>query len=158
MKKILLGLLIVSGVLFAQAENLEGLKFQDLKVAEDALCPVKNVLLHKNKNFIGVIQYNNGKMDVVSSPKYTFRLLLQEGRKNHTGIYKMYVTDYKTKRLIDAGGAYYVFGSILMTSGGDDVIPFRLEDDAKAFMKEYRGNTIFRHERMDKRFIDFLDK
>jgi len=142
---------------FAEVINLEGLKYQDLEMKDDARCPAKNVPLKENKDFVGVIQYNDGKMDVVSSPKYTFRLLLQEGRKNYKGIYKVYLTDYKTKRFIDAGSAYYVFGSNLLTVGGDDVIPFRLEEDAKAFLKKYKGSQIFRHDRMDKKFIDYLE-
>lgn len=143
--------------LFAQVINLEGLKFQDLEVKDDARCPVKNVPIKEYKDFVGVIQYNDGKTDVISSPKFTLSYMLEKGRKNYKGIYKVYLTDYKTKRFIDASEAYYVFGSNVLTAGGDDVIPFRLEKDAKEFKQKHNASQIYRHDRMDKRFLEYLD-
>ncbi len=143
--------------LFAEIANLEGLKYADLDIKKDARCPVKNVPLKEQKRFVGVIQYNNGKKDVLSSPKYTFQYLLEKGKKNHSGIYKVYVTDFNTKRFIDAGGAHYVFGSTMMTIGGDDVISFRLKKDAQTFKEQYSGTKIFGYDRMDKKFLNYLN-
>lgn len=157
MKKIIVITVLITMSLFAEVINFEGLKYQDLEINDNARCPAKNVLLKDNKDFIGFIQYNDGKRDVVSSPKYTLGYMLENGRKNYKGIYKVYLTDYKTKQFIDAAEAYYVFGSNILTVGGDDVIPFRLEEDAKAFKEKHKASQIYRHDRMNKRFLDYLD-
>lgn len=157
MKKIIFITMFFAISLVAEVISFEGLKYQDLEIKDGARCPVKNIPLKGNEDFIGFIQYNDGKKDVTSSPKYTLSYMLENGRKNQSGIYKVYLTDYKTKQFIDAAEAYYVFGSNVLTAGGDDVIPFRLEKDAKAFKQKHNASQIYRHDRMNKRFLDYLD-
>ena len=79
------------------------------------------------------------------------------GSEMSGGVKNIYVTDYKTKKIIDAKTAYYVFGSNIMSVGGDDVIPFALESDAKEFYKEKHGRQIYRFDRMTENFINYLD-
>ena len=44
-----------------------------------------------------------------------------------------------------------------MSVGGDDVIPFAKESDAQEFLEKNSGKKIYRHDRIDKKFIEFLD-
>lgn len=141
----------------AEVQNLLGLKYEDLNLKSDLICPVKRVSIKEHKDWLGFIQYNDGSIDPVSSTKYTFNFFFTDGAKHFAGVKKIYLTDFKTKELIDASEAYYVFGSTMMSIGGDDVIPFAKEEDAQEFLEAYKGKKIYRFDRMDKNFINYLD-
>ncbi len=156
MKYLALLLLLCSAVL---GKNLEfiGLSYKDLNISDTQVCPVKQVTLPQNKDFIGVVVYKDNSFDVTSSPKYTFKQMHHIEKTKEKEIANVYVTDYKTKKLIDTKTAYYVFGSTLMSIGGDDIIPFANQKDAQEFMQQYKGKKIYTIERMNERFIDFLE-
>lgn len=143
--------------LLANALQFEGLSYEDLKISPTQLCPVKQVALPKNKDFIGVIAYKDNSYDVMSSAKYTFKQMYHVQKSKKKEIANVWVLDYKTKKLIDSQTAYYVFGSTLMSVGGDDVIPFASQKDAQEFMQVHKGKQIYRVERMSEKFIDFLE-
>ncbi len=84
-------------------------------------------------------------------------MLIVQKREGQDSVKNIYVTDYKSKKLIDAKTAYYVFGSNIMSVGGDDLIPFSLENDAKEFFKVNNGKQIYRFDRMTENFINYLD-
>ena len=84
-------------------------------------------------------------------------MLIEQKREGQDSVKSIYVTDYKSKKLIDAKTAYYVFGSNIMSVGGDDLIPFSLENDAKEFFKVNNGKQIYRFDRMTENFINYLD-
>lgn len=44
-----------------------------------------------------------------------------------------------------------------MSVGGDDLIPFALESDAKEFFQGNKGKQIYRFDRMTENFINYLD-
>lgn len=84
-------------------------------------------------------------------------MLIVQKREGQDSVKNIYVTDYKSKKLIDAKTAYYVFGSNIMSVGGDDLIPFALESDAKEFFQGNKGKQIYRFDRMTENFINYLD-
>ncbi len=143
--------------LLANNLQFEGLSYDDLNISPTQQCPVKKVTLPKNKDFIGVVVYKDNSYDVTSSPKYTFKQMHHIQNTKEKEIAKVFVTDYKTKKLIDSQTAYYVFGSTLMSVGGDDVIPFASQKDAQDFMNQHKGKQIYRIDRMSEKFIDFLE-
>jgi len=154
--RILVVLALVASFVFANITNFVGLGYDDLNIKSDQACPVKGVVLVKNKDFIGVVQYSDGTYEVASSPKYTFQtsfVAIKEGKT----VQDIFLTDYKTKKLINAKDAYYVFGSTLMSVGGDDIIPFASESDANEFFTKNKGKKIFRIDRMNENFINYLD-
>jgi nitrous oxide reductase accessory protein NosL len=156
--RLLLTICLAFGLLFAyKAEDLIGKTYNDLGLKSELICPIKNVPIEKHKDWLGYIQYNDNTIDAVSSPKYAFNFFHTEALKHFAGIYKLYMTDFKTGKLIDASEAYYVFGSRIMSVGGDDIIPFANEADAKEFLEANSGKKIYRFDRMDKNFINYLD-
>jgi len=142
---------------FAEVESLVGKRYEDLKLENNLTCPIKFVPIAQYKKWLGYVQYNDGKVIPVSSPKYTFVYFNTESPKNINGIYKLYMTDFESGKIIEANGAHYVFGSRIMSVGGDDIIPFENERDAKIFLESNAGRKIYGFERMDKNFIDYLD-
>ncbi|MBE0497172.1 MAG: nitrous oxide reductase accessory protein NosL [Campylobacterales bacterium] len=149
---------MVLGLLFAaQAKDLSGKHFDALHLKPDLMCPIKAVPVEAYEKWLGYIQYNDNSVQAVSSPKYAFNFFHTEALKHFAGIYKLYMTDFKTGKLIDASEAYYVFGSRVMSVGGDDIIPFAEEADAQDFLEANSGKKIYRFDRMDKNFINYLD-
>lgn len=127
--------------------------YENLNLKDDYLCPIKDVKISKYKKWLGFVEYENGDIIALSSPKYTFAYL----NKNPENIKNIYVTDYETEKIIDAKKAFYVFGSKIASVGGDDVVPFEKEEDAKVFLEKNSGKNIYKYERMDKKFIDYLE-
>lgn len=155
--KYVLSAVLFCSTLYASSLQFEGLTYEDLNVTPTQLCPVKQVTLEKNRDFIGVVVYKDNSFDVMSSPKYTFTQKHHMEKTKEKEVAKLWLMDYKSKKLIDANSAYYVFGSTLMSVGGDDIIPFKNEADAKEFKKEHKGKKIFRVDRMNENFINYLE-
>lgn len=154
MKKLFFLLVFISVTLFGA--DIIGKEYKDLDLKQES-CPIKTVSILKHKDWLGYIELKDGKIVALSSPKYTFAYMLIEQKKDDKSVLNVYVTDFKTKKIIDAKSAYYVFGSNVMSVGGDDVIPFALESDAKEFYKEKHGRQIYRFDRMTENFINYLD-
>lgn len=154
MKKLFFLLVFISVALFGA--DIIGKEYKDLDLKQES-CPIKTVSILKHKDWLGYIELKDGKIVALSSPKYTFAYMLIEQKKDDKSVLNVYVTDFKTKKIIDAKSAYYVFGSNMMSVGGDDVIPFALESDAKEFYKEKHGRQIYRFDRMTENFINYLD-
>ena len=155
MKRIIFLFFILVSSLFS-AEIL-GKNYKEISKLVQEVCPIKNVDIDKHKDWAGFVELKDGSIVALSSSKYTFAYMLIEQKKDDKSVLNVYVTDYKTKKIIDAKTAYYVFGSNIMSVGGDDVIPFALESDAKEFYKEKHGRQIYRFDRMTENFINYLD-
>ena len=154
MKKLFFLLVFISVTLFGA--DIIGKEYKDLDLKQES-CPIKTVSILKHKDWLGYVELKDGKIVALSSPKYAFAYMLIEQKKDDKSVLNVYVTDYKTKKIIGAKTAYYVFGSNIMSVGGDDVIPFALESDAKEFYKEKHGRQIYRFDRMTENFINYLD-
>lgn len=122
---------------------------------DDYLCPVKNVKIGKYKKWLGFIEFDNGDILAISSPKYTF--FYYNKNKNSSNITNVYVTDFNSGSIIDAKMAFYVFGSKIASIGGDDVVPFEKESEAMEFLEKNSGKKIYKFDRMDEKFIDYLE-
>src|SRR5690606_34716436 len=99
MKKFFWILLVLCAPLMA-LENLEGRLSAEFKIDEKALCPIKNVPLKAHRDWLGVLQFKDGSLVWVSSPKYTFAYLYGESLKNEAGVHAVYLTDHATGRLV----------------------------------------------------------
>ena len=155
--KYIISTVLLCTTLFANALQFEGLTYDDLKITPTQLCPVKQVALPKNKDFIGVVVYKDNSFDVMSSAKYTFKQKYHVEKTKEKEVSQVWLMDYKNKKLIDSQSAYYVFGSTIMCVGGDDIIPFQNEADAKEFMEIHKGKKIYRIDRMSENFINYLE-
>lgn len=156
MKRIIFLFFILVSSLFS-AEIL-GKNYKEISKLVQEVCPIKNVDIEKHKDWAGYVELKDGSIVALSSSKYTFAyMLIVQKREGQDSVKSVYVTDYKNKKLINAKTAYYVFGSNIMSVGGDDVIPFALESDAKEFFKVNKGKQIYRFDRMTENFINYLD-
>ena len=72
------------------------------------------------------------------------------------GSAELYVTDYASGEILRAQDAFYVFGSVLQSARGDDLIPFARLRDAQDFMREKKGHKILQFREISARLIDYL--
>ena len=69
---------------------------------------------------------------------------------------ELYVTDYASGEILRAQDAFYVFGSVLQSAKGDDLITFARLRDAQDFMREKKGHKILQFREISARLIDYL--
>ena len=96
----------------------------------------------------------NGNLGEVNSASGNF------GEPNSTntnfGGAELYVTDYTSGEILRAQDAFYVFGSVLQSARGDDLITFARLRDAQDFMREKKGHKILQFREISARLIDYL--
>ena len=151
MKKIVL-LALCAGIVFGA-----NLKDSDFFKDTNSTCPIKFIDVFKYPDWIAVLEYKNGKKVLFSSAKQMFYYFYTSKPKEVVPLKKMYVTDYKTKELIEATEAFYVFGSRVVSFSGDDLIPFGNLNDAKKFANQNSASRIFEFSKINKKLIDYLD-
>ena len=85
---------------------------------------------------------------------------LNFGESNSTntnfGGAELYVTDYASGEILRAQDAFYVFGSVLQSARGDDLITFARLHDAQDFMREKKGHKILQFREISAKLIDYL--
>ena len=69
---------------------------------------------------------------------------------------ELYVTNYANGEILRAQDAFYVFGSVLQSARGDDLITFARLRDAQDFMREKKGHKILQFREISARLIDYL--
>ena len=69
---------------------------------------------------------------------------------------ELYVTDYASGEILRAQDAFYVFGSVLQSARGDDLITFARLHDAQDFMREKKGHKILQFREISAKLIDYL--
>ncbi|MCI0501457.1 MAG: nitrous oxide reductase accessory protein NosL, partial [Epsilonproteobacteria bacterium] len=89
-------------------------------------CPVRFVDVKKYPSYSALIIYKDGKKEFFSSPKYMFRYYYD----NENIIKEAFVADFITTKFVNVKNSYFVYGSNLMSIGGDDLIAF--DSEAKA--------------------------
>ncbi|WP_299041342.1 nitrous oxide reductase accessory protein NosL [uncultured Campylobacter sp.] len=151
MKKLIL-LALFTGIIFGA-----NLKDNEFFKDTNSTCPIKFIDVFKYPDWIAVLEYKNGKKVLFSSAKQMFYYFYTSKPKEVVPLKKMYVTDYKTKELIEATEAFYVFGSNVVSFSGDDLIPFANYEDAKKFADDNSASRIFEFSKINKKLIDYLD-
>ncbi|WP_298706280.1 nitrous oxide reductase accessory protein NosL [uncultured Campylobacter sp.] len=69
---------------------------------------------------------------------------------------ELYVTDYASGEILRAQDAFYVFGSVLQSARGDDLITFARLRDAQDFMRKKKGHKILQFREISARLINYL--
>ena len=96
----------------------------------------------------------NGNLGEVNSANANFREA--NSTDANFGGAELYVTDYASGEILRAQDAFYVFGSVLQSARGDDLIPFAKLRDAQDFMREKKGHKILQFREISAKLIDYL--
>lgn len=116
---------------------------------KDSTCIVRKIKVAKDPQWVSKIELSNNKKLFFCSPKSMIEFYQNPGRwfeigvKSESDFKEMSVTDYQSLKPIDAKGAFYVYGSNMISPAGDDLVPFASYEDAKAFALKHNGKRIF---------------
>ncbi len=149
MKKLLVLLLLASPFVLAQDLQLKPYEAYVMDYDKNTTGLVRHMKVYKEPRWVAKITLTNGKKVFFISPKSMIEFYLQPGKWFEVGVKsegdfkQILVTDFKTMEPINARGAWYVYGSNIISPAGDDLVPFGNYEDAKAFSARQNGKRIF---------------
>ena len=165
MNKLLVGILLLTAVLFATSKvkpfNVEKKYF--LTYDKNTTCLVRHLKVYKEPKWVVKIEVRNGKTVYFSSPKSMFEFYYRPGKwfdvgvKSERDFSKIVATDYVTMKPINAETAFYVYGSSETSPAGDDLPAFGSKEAAEKFVKEYNGKRILKFDEVSDALIRLLN-
>lgn len=124
-------------------------------------CPVCGMFVAKYPDFLAQIVFKDGSHaffdGVKDMMKYYFDLPKYNPSKKAADIAAILVTDYYSLKLIDGLKAYYVFGSNVYGPMGKEMVPFIGEPEAKEFLKDHAGKSIYRFNDINNHLVKILE-
>ena len=165
MNKIILSILLLSGLLFASsdAKPFKVEKIYFLTYDKNTTCLVRKFKVYKEPRWVSKISVRNGKTVYFSSPKSMFEFYFRPGKWFEVGVKSerdfsdIVVTDYATSKPINAETAYYVYGSNVTSPAGDDLVPFATKEAADKFSKEHNGHRVMSFEKVSDALIRLIN-
>jgi copper chaperone NosL len=116
---------------------------------EKEKCPVCGMFVAKYPDFLSTVRFKDGTHAWFDGPKDLFRFTLGMKRyapaRRPEDVEAVFVKDYYSLEMIDGRTAYYVEGSDVYGPMGRELVPFGREEDAKQFMKDHKGKSLFRY-------------
>lgn len=123
-------------------------------------CAVCGMFVAPYPAFVSAVRFKGGAYAYFDGPKDLFRFTIEPGRydpkKKPEDIEAVFVKDYYTLESIDGRAAFYVAGSNVSGPMGHELIPFRTEKDARHFMKDHAGKSLYRFREVTKKVLDGL--
>lgn len=114
--------------------------------------PIDGMYVAKYPAWKAEIVLKNGSAVKFMCPKHMFEYYHNvnyylgkdrvEYLKSRKDVVAMFVTDYTSKRWIDARSAHYVVDSGVKSPMGDDLIPFSKREEAEDFKLDHGGRVI----------------
>lgn len=153
MKKILYTAIFMASLLFSYTMDYD----------KKTTCVVRNLQVNKSPEWVSKIELVNGKKIFFSSPKSMFEFYFRPGKwfdigvKSEEEMKDIVVTDFATKKPINARGAFFVYGSTETSPAGDDLVAFEKYDDAKIFAFGHKGKRIFGFNEVKEALINLLN-
>lgn len=153
MKKIVLGLILASSLLFSYTMDFD----------KETTCTVRHLKIYKDPAWASKIELKNGKKVYFSSPKSMFEFYFRPGIwfdigvKSENDFKDILVTDFKTLKPVNAKGAFFVYGSSITSPGGDDLVPFDSYTAAEEFAKKNNGKKIMSFKEISDALIRLLN-
>jgi nitrous oxide reductase accessory protein NosL len=153
MIKIIIGLLLVSGLAFSY----------EMDFNKDTVGLVRHLKVYKYPEWVSKIELTNGKIIFFSSPKSMFEFYFRPAKWFDMGVKKegdfkdIIVTDFNTLKPINAKGAFFVYGTNEISPGGDDLVAFGSYAEAQKFSKAHRGQRILSFKEVSDGLIRLLN-
>ncbi|MHB8066654.1 MAG: nitrous oxide reductase accessory protein NosL [Desulfobaccales bacterium] len=124
-------------------------------------CPVCGMFVAKYPDFLAEIVFKDGSHaffdGVKDMMKYYFDLPKYNPAKSTADIGAIFVNDYYSLSPTDGLKAYFVFGSNVYGPMGKELIPFKEEAEAKDFVKDHAGQSIYKFNDINIHLIKTLD-
>jgi len=163
MNRLLMVLLLLSTLASAKELTLKPYEKYVMDYDKNTTGLVRHLKVYKEPKWVSKITLVNGKKIFFSSPKSMIEFYLQPGKwfdvgvKSEADFKQVLVSDFKTSNPIDAHGAFYVYGSNIISPAGDDLVPFARYEDAKAFSARHNGKRILSFAEIPLALINLLN-
>lgn len=132
-----------------------------VKATQKDKCPVCGMFVYKYPDFLAQIVFKDGSVAFFDGAKdlfkYYFNLKKYNPKQTQSNLDSIYVTDYYSLNPIDGRKAFYVVGSDVYGPMGKELIPFEKESDAKEFIKDHAGKSLFRFSEITYPLVKGLD-
>jgi len=114
------------------------------KLDKSAECPVCHMKADHGTPGPAAVVFKDGKVVGFDGAGDMFRYVLEPAKYGFdaANIKNVYVTDYTTKKFLDAKGALYVLDSDIQATMGPEVVPFSKKEDAEKFKTEHKGDKV----------------
>jgi nitrous oxide reductase accessory protein NosL len=136
---------LVAVCMNAAAASADTLALPDGSVLDlGAACPVCSMKTGGGKIGPAAITFKDGRVVGFDGPGDLFRYLLEPAKYgvNSDGVKNVFVTDYTTKKIVDAKTALYVLGSEVSSEMGPEAVPFASKEYAEKFKASHKGKTV----------------
>lgn len=155
--------ILLSGLLLCQLASASELLSADkgVSVPNNAKCPVCGMFVVKYPDWAASTRFKDGTQSYYDGPKDMFSHYLDIARytpgKRPTDITELSVREYYSLTMIDARSAWFVIGSDVYGPMGNELIPFKNQQDAVAFKAEHKGKRILRFNDVTRQIIKTLN-
>ncbi len=114
------------------------------KLDQTAICPVCSMKVGAGNLGPAAVVFNDAKVVNLDGSGDLFRYLLSPSKYgfNSSDIKAIFVTEYGTKKFIDAKSAFYVLGSDITGGMGPEAIAFSTKEDAEKFKAERKAKRV----------------
>lgn len=153
MRKIVLGIILTSGLVFGFSMNY----------TKETNCLVRNFKVYEEPKWVSKIELSDGKEVYFSSPKAMFEFYFLPGKwydlgvKSEKDMKEILVTDFSNMQIVKAKSSFFVYGSNVTSPGGDDLVPFASYKEAQKFAKEHNGKRILSFQEVSDALIKLLN-
>lgn len=130
---------------------------------KESTCVVRKTKVFEAPEWVSKIELTNGKKLFFCSPKSMMEFYQQPGRwfdigvKSEEDFKEILVTDFNTNKPINARGAFFVYGSNIISPAGDDLVPFATYEAAKSFASKHNGKRVFTFNQISDALIRLLN-
>jgi nitrous oxide reductase accessory protein NosL len=109
-------------------------------------CMVCGMFVAKYPDWTGAIVFKDGVTRFFDGPKdlftYYFAIKKYDPKRDRADIDNIWVKDYYTLSFIDARKAFFDIGSDVLGPMGRELVAFKSEADARAFLKDHSGKKM----------------
>ena len=163
--------LLLTSVLLALSANLYALESLKDRIKEaysidytkETVGLMRNIKLYKDPSWPAMITLHNGKRLYFCSPKSMIEFYNQPslrpdvGVKDENDIAQILVTDFENLKVINAKGAFYIYGANVISPAGDDLVPFASYERAELFSKKHNGKRVMSFREIPPALIDLIN-
>jgi len=132
---------------------------ESIQVPKNSKCPVCGMLVAKYPKWVATIKESDGKLYYFDGVKDMMKYYFEPKRFHHDKkeFKEIRVSDYYTLKAFDAKKAWFVIGANIYGPMGNELIPFKTENEAKKFSKEHFGKKIVSFDEINEDLVYSLD-
>ncbi len=132
-------------------------KSKMIAIPKEAKCPVCGMFVAKFPKWVAQINTKDGHNHYFDGVKDMMKFYFEPTKYNHNHskdeITQINVTDYYSLESVDGKKAFYVVGSNIYGPMGEELIPFKDEEQAKKFMQDHFGKKLLKFEEIQKEIL-----